>query len=121
MGTGQESSWLNEALQAQHRAAWQQGLAGPCAYYAATPLRPPPEGQQPDQWPAPTLGRIEVPTLVIWGMRDQALLPGLLEGLAEHVPRLHVHRVADASHWIVHERSVVVIEQITRFLQTEPQ
>jgi hypothetical protein len=32
-----------------------------------------------------------------------------------------MHCVADASHWIVHERSAVVIEQITRFLQPEPQ
>jgi pimeloyl-ACP methyl ester carboxylesterase len=121
MGTGQESSWLNEALQAQHRAAWQQGgLAGPCAYYAATPLRPPTLGQQPDKRPTPTLGRIEVPTLVIWGMRDQALLPDLLEDLQDHVPRLRVHRVADASHWIVHERGALVIEQITGFLQREP-
>jgi pimeloyl-ACP methyl ester carboxylesterase len=61
-----------------------------------------------------------VPTLVIWGMRDQALLPNLLEDLQDHVPRLRVHRVADASHWIVHERSALVIEQITGFLQREP-
>jgi pimeloyl-ACP methyl ester carboxylesterase len=122
MGVGQDSHWLNEALQEQHRACWQNGgLAGPCAYYAATPLRPPAAGQPPGDRPAATRGRIEVPTLVIWGLRDQALLPGLLEGLAEHVPRLRVHRVPDASHWIVHERSAVVIEQITRFLQPEPQ
>ena len=121
MGTDQDSSWLDEAMQAQHRACWREGggLAGPCAYYAATPLRPQPAEGRPAL--APTLGRVEVPTLVIWGLRDQALLPGLLEGLQEHVPRLQVHRVADASHWIVHERSALVIEQITRFMQPKPQ
>lgn len=121
MGTDQDSSWLDEAMQTQHRACWREGggLAGPCAYYAATPLRPQPAEGRPAL--APTLGRVEVPTLVIWGLRDQALLPGLLEGLQEHVPRLQVHRVADASHWIVHERSALVIEQITRFMQPSPQ
>jgi pimeloyl-ACP methyl ester carboxylesterase len=123
MGTDQDRSWLDAALQAQHKACWQGGgLTGPCAYYAATPLRPPAESQRPDERPAlaPTLGRIEVPTLVIWGLRDQALLPGLLEGLQEYVPRLQVHGVPDASHWIVHERSALVIEQITGFLQRQP-
>jgi pimeloyl-ACP methyl ester carboxylesterase len=48
------------------------------------------------------------------------LLPDLLEDLQDHVPRLRVHRVADASHWIVHERGALVIEQITGFLQREP-
>ena len=121
MGTDQDSSWLDESMQAQHRACWREGggLAGPCAYYAATPLRPQPAEGRPAL--APTLGHVEVPTLVIWGLRDQALLPGLLEGLQEHVPRLQVHRVADASHWIVHERSALVIEQITRFMQPKPQ
>ena len=121
MGTDQDSSWLDETMQARHRACWREGggLAGPCAYYAATPLRPQPAEGRPAL--APTLGHVEVPTLVIWGLRDQALLPGLLEGLQEHVPRLQVHRVADASHWIVHERSALVIEQITRFMQPEPQ
>jgi pimeloyl-ACP methyl ester carboxylesterase len=62
-----------------------------------------------------------VPSLVIWGLRDQALLPGLLEGLQEHVPQLQVHRVANASHWIVHEHSALVIEQIARFVQPKLQ
>jgi len=47
---------------------------------------------------------VQVPTTVLWGEGDLALLPGLLDGLERWVPRLQVQRVADAGHWIVHEQ-----------------
>jgi epoxide hydrolase 4 len=49
-----------------------------------------------------------VPTTVLWGINDQALRPGLLDGLEQWVEPLRVQRVDDASHWIVHERPDVV-------------
>jgi epoxide hydrolase 4 len=47
---------------------------------------------------------VTVPTHVLWGERDAALLPGLLDGLERWVPRLGIERVPEASHWIVHEQ-----------------
>lgn len=47
-----------------------------------------------------TTGRVELPTLVVWGMRDLALGPWLLEGLDRWVPDLTVRRVPNASHWV---------------------
>jgi epoxide hydrolase 4 len=44
-----------------------------------------------------------VPTLVVWGMQDHALLPSLLEGLDEFVPDLTIHRIEDGTHWIAHD------------------
>jgi pimeloyl-ACP methyl ester carboxylesterase len=59
---------------------------------------------------------VRVPTTVLWGERDRALLPGLLEGLERWVPRLQVERVPDASHWIVHEQPERVWQAVARAL-----
>jgi pimeloyl-ACP methyl ester carboxylesterase len=42
-------------------------------------------------------------TLVIWGMSDVALKPGLIEGLEEHVPDLEIVRIPEGTHWVVQE------------------
>ncbi len=99
-------AWLTEPLRAQYRAAWMAGLRGPLNYYRASPLRPPQGPEDPVhalQLPE-ALVRVTVPTTVLWGERDVALLPGLLDGLQHWVPQLKIERVPDASHWIVHEQ-----------------
>jgi pimeloyl-ACP methyl ester carboxylesterase len=58
---------------------------------------------------------VRVPTLVLWGERDTALLTGLLDGLGECVPDLRLVRVPDASHWIVHEKPGLVCSEIEAF------
>ena len=58
---------------------------------------------------------VRVPTLVLWGERDTALLTGCLEGLGECVPDLELVRVPDATHWIVHEKPDLVCSEIERF------
>jgi pimeloyl-ACP methyl ester carboxylesterase len=63
--------------------------------------------------------RIEVPTRVLWGMADHALLPGLLDGLDSYVPNLQVRRVEGASHWIVHEQEPLVTQWLVEFLQSQ--
>jgi epoxide hydrolase 4 len=60
--------------------------------------------------------RTSAPTLVIWGERDRYLLPGLLDGLDKYVDDLTVHRVPDASHWIVHEKPALINSMIRGFL-----
>jgi pimeloyl-ACP methyl ester carboxylesterase len=57
-----------------------------------------------------------VPTAVLWGEGDHALLPGLLDGLERWVPDLHLTRVPEASHWIVHEQPQRVVDEILRCL-----
>jgi pimeloyl-ACP methyl ester carboxylesterase len=58
---------------------------------------------------------VRVPTLVIWGMRDFALLPGCLEGLDEVVPGVKIVRVPEASHWVARERTDLVCREIEAF------
>jgi pimeloyl-ACP methyl ester carboxylesterase len=110
--------WLTEDVKARYRAVWDASLTGGLNYYRASPLRPPREGEAAAA--AITLPRemltVDVPTLVLWGMRDTALLPELLDGLEEYVPRLQVERVPEASHWIVHEQPGLVARKLEAFL-----
>ncbi len=59
---------------------------------------------------------VRVPTLVLWGEQDSALLTGCIEGLEECVPDLKLVRVPQASHWIVHEQPVLVAREIEAFV-----
>ena len=112
-------AWLTDAVRAQYRAVWDQGLTGGCNLYRASPLRP----ARPEdpavaaiKLPAEAL-TIKLPTLVIWGMQDHALLPSLINGLGEWIPDLSIKRVDDATHWIVHEQPQLVISLLTEFLK----
>ncbi len=59
---------------------------------------------------------ITAPTLVIWGERDLALGPELLEGLERFVPNLVIHRVPDSNHWVQNEKPDEVNGAILSFL-----
>lgn len=113
------ASWLTEDVKAQYRAIWDASLTGGLNYYRASPLRPPREGDPAAA--AITLPRemltVDLPTLVIWGMQDAALLPELVEGLEEYVPNLTLEKVPEASHWIIHEQPQRVIASLDAFLR----
>jgi len=102
---------------AAYRAAWAQpgALTGALNYYRASPLHPPENGEAVPQ-PDPAAFRVAVPTLVIWGERDEALLPGNLDGLEELVEPLRVVRVPTGSHWVVHEQPALVSSLIREFI-----
>jgi pimeloyl-ACP methyl ester carboxylesterase len=117
-GSENNGTWLTPELAQQYRSVWQQGLRGGLNYYRASPLRPPTEGDSTLAnlaLPADML-HVNVPTLVIWGEQDRALLPGLLDGLEEFVPTLRVERLPMASHWVVHEQPVVVKSLLQQWL-----
>src|SRR6267142_2784377 len=59
---------------------------------------------------------VRVPTLVIWGEQDRALLTGNLDGLERFVPDLTIERILDASHWVVHQHPERVNRLIRDFL-----
>jgi pimeloyl-ACP methyl ester carboxylesterase len=63
---------------------------------------------------------ITVPTLVVWGMDDTALPPVLIEGLEDYVPHLTLHKVADATHWILHEQPALIQKHLSDFLLQPP-
>ena len=115
----QPTPWLTENIKARYRDVWSRGLTGACNYYRASPLRPP-RGDDPGaaniELPHRRL-TVDLPTLLIWAMKDVALLPELVDGLDDYVKQLTVKRVADASHWIVHEQPQRVIQLLGDFLR----
>ena len=116
----QGDGWLTENVKAQYRAVWQQGLTGPLNYYRASPMRP---ANSHDatintlQLPSEML-HISVPTCVLWGMADIALPAGLIDGLETYVPQLTLHRLENATHWLVHEQPARVMALIDHYLRT---
>jgi len=86
----------------EYRKAWSQpgAITAGLNYYRASPLHP--EGIAPQKLD-PDLFTVRVPTLVIWGMQDTALRPGLLDGLEQFVPDLRIERIDEGTHWIAHE------------------
>ena len=62
---------------------------------------------------------MRVPTLVIWGEKDKALLPCILDGIEDVVPDVKVVRVPDATHWVMDEKPELVNTEIRRFIEKE--
>lgn len=118
-----QDQWLTPTLAERYRQAWQQpgAMTGALGYYRASPLMPPTSsvmgagGLTLD----PANFQVKVPTTVLWGLEDSALLPILLDGLSELVPDLQLQTVENASHWLVHERPEIVADAIARFLNPE--
>lgn len=108
------------ADRAAYLEAWSQpgALTGGLNYYRAAGVGPP----GGDGVPARSFGGdvarliVRVPTLVIWGERDHALLTGNLDGLERFVPDLRIERIPDGSHWVVNEQPERVNRLIRDFL-----
>lgn len=60
--------------------------------------------------------RTDAQTLVIWGMQDPALGAFLLDGLERFAPRVRIHRIAHASHWVQNEAPEEVNRVLLEFL-----
>ena len=89
-------------------------LTGWCNYYRASPTRGLDKKGEPGKVLQPLM--VNVPTLVIWGMKDHALLPGLLNGLEEYVPDLKIKRIPDGTHQVVHEEPALINKYMREFL-----
>ncbi len=91
-----------------YRTAWSQpgALNGILNYYRAS--------ASPTQ--APDLPPVLVPTLVIWGEADTAMLTGNLNGLDEVVPDLQIERIPGGTHWVVHEEGEHITNSIRAFI-----
>ncbi len=124
-GPGGPASWYTPERRARYHAAWSvpgedgsHALTGGLNYYRVSPLHPPVPGEPEPatrEW-KPADWMVRVPTRVIWGENDTALLPELLDGLGELVPDLKIKRIPDASHWVVHEQPATVSALIRSFL-----
>jgi pimeloyl-ACP methyl ester carboxylesterase len=124
-GESSDPEVVSEEAVTAYVEAWAQpgALTGSLNYYRATPFGPPrneEEGKlaeaQLERMLEERSYKLEVPTLVIWGMKDTALLPGNLDGLEEYVPELKIHRIPDGTHWVINEQPDAVNAAIRTFL-----
>jgi pimeloyl-ACP methyl ester carboxylesterase len=118
LGMGEQPEWFDDAIRERYHACWARGLTGGVNYYRASPLHPP----TPEDAGAARLSldpanfHVRVPVRVIWGEKDKALLPSLLDGLDDLVDDLNIERLPNASHWVVHEYPATINEYLHRFL-----
>jgi epoxide hydrolase 4 len=117
---GGREARLSDADRRVYHEAWAQpgALRGGLNYYRAARM-----GEQvaaggvPEEYAAKiTSQTLEVPTLVIWGENDAALLPSLTRGLSEWVPQVRVEIVPGAGHWVPYERPDQVNRLIREFV-----
>lgn len=110
--------WASPADVNEYVANWGRGLTGGLNYYRAARLHSPVDGAQGT--PArelPEMKPIDIPTLVIWGEKDTALLTGNLNGLDEYVKNVTIKRVPEGTHWVIHEKTAEVIGDMRDFLR----
>jgi pimeloyl-ACP methyl ester carboxylesterase len=66
--------------------------------------------------PATTSLRVDVPTLVLWGMQDPVCLPGQLDNLHDYAPNAIVVRIEDGGHRPMQSHPMLVNRAIRDFL-----
>ncbi|MGH9745005.1 MAG: alpha/beta fold hydrolase [Candidatus Acidiferrales bacterium] len=120
LGDGIRQGYMSEADRKAYVEAWSQpgALTGGLNYYRAAEVGPATRAGQNvfNHKEEIASFQVKAPTLVIWGERDPYLLTGCLDGLEQYVPNLRVERIADATHWVVHEKPARVNELIRGFL-----
>jgi pimeloyl-ACP methyl ester carboxylesterase len=115
-----ELSRITEAEKRQYIAEWSQpgGMVPMLNWYRATKLIVPAPGMTvplPD-WLLRAFPKIHVPTLVVWGMKDPALLPLQLDGLDELVDDLRIVKLPEAGHFAPWEAGEQVASALRDFL-----
>jgi pimeloyl-ACP methyl ester carboxylesterase len=110
-------------------AAWSQPgttTAG-LNYYRANHRNPPfnerhPASTVPSSWSANAVTQgaksttIHVPTLVLWGLKDTAILSGHLSGLEKWVSNLSVKLYPDDDHWVMLQKALPIASDIRSFI-----
>jgi pimeloyl-ACP methyl ester carboxylesterase len=128
LGAGLKQGFFTEADKKAYIEAWSQpgALTGGLNYYRAAQVGPPagtegsagaaPAAPASTAPPAAPAMKVSVPTLVIWGEQDTALLTGNLDGLEAYVPQLTIKRIPEGTHWVVHEKPSEVNRYIREFI-----
>jgi len=117
-----------EKVSEEERAAYLADWSAPGAltamlnWYRASELVVPAPGEAAELpgWTKLPFPILKVPTLVIWAMRDTALLPVQLGGLYDLVENLKLVQVPDAGHFIPWEKPGPVIRAIDDFIGATP-
>jgi pimeloyl-ACP methyl ester carboxylesterase len=115
---------ISDAERQAYIDEWSQpgALAAMLNWYRASPIAVPGTGEKAHNpvWTHLPFPKVEVPTLVIWGMKDKALLPLQLAGLDHLVEDLRLVAVEDAGHFIPWEKPEAVTSAIRDFIADTP-
>ena len=127
LGAGLKDGVFTEDDKNEYVKAWSQpgALTGGLNYYRANRVGPPPSGQAGGQTESstgnfavdPSALTVKVPTLVIWGEKDTALVTSNLDGLDQFVPQLTIKRIPEGTHWVIHEKPAEVNGYIREFIR----
>ncbi|MDF2368059.1 alpha/beta hydrolase [Sneathiella sp.] len=102
-----------------YRAAWAQpgAMTAMLNYYRASPLVPATEetkgkgsGLDPEKF------KVHVPTLILWGEADHALVKENIEGIEKFIDNVTVKMLPGVSHWVTHEAPETVAAEILGFI-----
>lgn len=89
---------------AAYLAEWSQpgAITAMLNWYRASPLQVPATDAPMERTPFldRPFPKLNMPVLVIWGMRDEALLPCQLNGLQDHISDLTIAPVPEAGHFV---------------------
>lgn len=96
---------LTDFDKGQYLSAWKQpgAILGGVNYYRATSTS------------KDFTGIIKIPTLVIHGMEDNAILSSVLDGLSDYVNDLKIVRAENSSHWVMHDQPELVVSSFKEF------
>jgi pimeloyl-ACP methyl ester carboxylesterase len=111
---------IPEAEKQQYISEWSQpaGFTAMLNWYRGSKVIVPPPGVTvplPD-FLLRAFPKVKVPTLVVWGMQDTALLPLQLDGLDTLVDDLTIVRLPDAGHFAPWEAGDEVTDALRPFL-----
>jgi epoxide hydrolase 4 len=107
--TSRPGTFSEEDIEELRQAWWKKGaLTGMLNWYRAN-FR-----QRPETPPTPF---VHVPTLMIWGKKDKALGPELVQPSLDYCTDGKLVMFEDASHWVQHEEFQNVTTAILDFLR----
>jgi pimeloyl-ACP methyl ester carboxylesterase len=100
---------------------WKQpgALTAMLNWYRASKVVVPAPGEEANMplWTHAPFPKLRMPTLVVWGLKDPALLPVQIEGLEDLVEDLRIVTSPTASHFITWEEPGTVTNAIRGFLE----
>ena len=67
-----------------------------------------------------SLGKLNVPTTIIWAMHDPAIAPPPIDAWKNVYPHAEVHRIEAASHFLQEDEPEQIVSLIQEFLKRHP-
>lgn len=117
-----DMSWMTPEKLAAYQVAWGNAdqIRGMVNWYRASFLKVAPPGKPLSGEVLPSLPpehlHVPMPHLLLWGKNDTALLPECYAGLQDHCADLTIQTIADADHWLLHQKPAEIAQHIRHFL-----